>query len=329
MKTSTICILGLTGGIGGAVAETLLRRGFQLQALVRDPAALPTKWAGNSAVRLITGDAMNAADVVSAATDCSAIFHGVNPPGYRHWDKLVLPMIDNTIVAAAATGARIVLPGTIYNFDPERTPVIDANSPQNAKTRKGRIRRELELRLEKAATNGTPVLILRAGDFFGPEARSSWFSQALVQDGRPLRRIINPGKGVGHSWAYLPDVAETFARLFAAADRLRNFERLQFEGIWDRDGKLMPSDIARAVGHAVPERRFPWWLMRLLSPFGGFPAAVRDVEPYWRHPVRLDNSRLLELLGEEPHTPLETALARTLDALGCTPSEATNPDSTG
>lgn len=52
--------------------------------------------------------------------------------------------------------------------------------------------------------NGTPALILRAGDFFGPGARSSWFSQSLVQPGRPVHRIVNPGKDVGHSWAYLP-----------------------------------------------------------------------------------------------------------------------------
>ncbi len=37
-----------------------------------------------------------------------------------------------------------------------------------------------------------PVLILRAGDFFGGEARSSWFSQALVKPGRPVTPLLNP-----------------------------------------------------------------------------------------------------------------------------------------
>ncbi len=46
----------------------------------------------------------------------SVIVHAVNPPGYRDWEKLVLPMLNNAIAAAGAVGARIVLPGTVYNF---------------------------------------------------------------------------------------------------------------------------------------------------------------------------------------------------------------------
>jgi nucleoside-diphosphate-sugar epimerase len=318
VQRQTICILGLSGGVGAAVAESLLRKDFNLRALVRDPLALPAKWTRNDAVTLIPGDAMHAADIARAAEGCSAIFHGVNPGGYRDWGKLVLPMIDSTIAAARAVGhARIVLPGTVYNFDPTTTPLLGENSPQEPSTEKGSIRREMERRLEVASAAGSPVLILRAGDFFGAEARSSWFSQAMVRAGCPVRRVINPGKGVGHSWAYLPDLAEAFARLLEASDRLRPFERLQFEGTWDPDGKMMQDAIRRVLGRRVPERSFPWWLIRVLAPFGGFPAAVRDVESYWRHPIRLDNARLQTLLGNEPRTPLDEALKRTLTGLGC------------
>jgi nucleoside-diphosphate-sugar epimerase len=139
----------------------------------------------------------------------------------------------------------------------------------------------------------------------------------MVRSGQPIRRLVNPGKGVGHSWAYIPDLAEAFALLLATPNRLRPFERLQFEGTWDPNGDLMAKSLARVIGRSVSERSFPWWMMRLLAPFGGFPAAVRDVEPYWRHPVRLDNARLCAVLGNEPRTPLETALERTLLALGC------------
>jgi hypothetical protein len=57
----------------------------------------------------VDGDAMNRADV---AAGCAVIVHAVNLPGYRRWAELVLPMLDNTIAAAAAQGATIVLPGT-------------------------------------------------------------------------------------------------------------------------------------------------------------------------------------------------------------------------
>ena len=53
------------------------------------------------------------------------------------------------------------------------------------------------------------ALIVRAGDFFGPGAGSSWFSEAMVKPGRRPRAVRNPARpGIGHQWAYLPDLAE-------------------------------------------------------------------------------------------------------------------------
>jgi hypothetical protein len=37
----------------------------------------------------------------------------------------------------------------------------------------------------------------------------------------------------------------------------------------------------------------------------------------WRNPLRMDNARLEAVLGREPHTPLEAAVAATLEGLGC------------
>lgn len=322
-KGQTVLVLGATGGIGGAVAEALARHGWLVRALVRNPAAAGETWRERAAApQWIAGDGMIREDVVHAASGVAAIVHAVNPPGYKKWDRVVLPMIQNSIAAARmAGGARIVLPATIYNFDPAHSPVVDEATPQRPRTRKGAIRVELEARLQAAAPE-VPSLLVRAGDFFGPHSGASWFAQAMVKPGRPVRRIVNPGKAIGHSWAYLPDLAEAIARLMDAPEKLRPFERVQFEGVWDADGSEMPAALRRAIGRNVPERAFPWWLMRALAPLGGFPREVVEIEPYWRHPVRLDNRRLVELLGAEPCTPLDLAIGTTLAALGCSPDRA-------
>jgi hypothetical protein len=37
----------------------------------------------------------------------------------------------------------------------------------------------------------------------------------------------------------------------------------------------------------------------------------------WQAPLRLNNHKLLDFLGKEPHTPLDRALTDTLRGLGC------------
>lgn len=310
----TALVLGATGGIGGGIATALLRHGWQVRGMARDAAAARK---ANVEIEWMGGDAMQRADVVAAATGASLIVHAVNPPNYQNWEKLVLPMIDNTIAAArAADGARILLPGTIYNFDPAKTPVISADTPQHPRSRKGAIRVALEQRLEQAAPE-VPSLILRAGDFFGPGSRSSWFSQAMVTPAKPLNRVTTLARSAGHSWAYLPDLAETAARLVDMPERLMPFERVQFEGFYDPGRTGMVDAISTAAGRKLGTTPFPWWIMRLAAPFGGFPREAAEIAPYWSHPVRLDNSRLIELIGAEPRTPLPAAVRNSLIDLGC------------
>ena len=328
--TGTVLVLGATGGIGGATARALGRRGWGVRALARDAAAATRARPGidgstGTPIDWREGDAMLADDVARAADGVDAIVHAVNPPGYRRWETLVLPMIDNTIAAArAAGGARIVLPGTLYNHDPARVPVIGADTPQRPSTRKGAIRVALEERLRAAAPE-VPSLIVRAGDFYGPGARQSWFSQAMVRPGRPVRRVLHPGPDAGHAWAYLPDLAETIARLLDPDVPLRAFEHVPFPGHFDPDGRAMVDAIRRAVGRPVPVRRFPWWAMRILAPFGGFPREAAEIAPGWRHPQRLDGARLVELVGEVACTPLDVAVRATLADMGCLDGAGSRP----
>lgn len=312
----TALVLGATGGIGGEVARVLLARGWRVKALHRAPASAAKRGDG---LEWLAGDAMVRADVVSAADGVQLIVHAVNPPGYRNWGQLVLPMIDNTIAAARASGARIVLPGTVYNFGPDAFPLLSEDSPQHPSTRKGAIRAEMEARLLAASKQGVRTLVVRAGDFFGPSAANSWFSQGLVKGGQALGAISYPGRrGVGHQWAYLPDVAETMARLVEREDQLDDFASFHMEGHWDDDGSRMVESIRRVAG--VPDlkvRAFPWWLMTLGSPFVAVFRELREMRYLWSEPVRMSNRRLLGVLGIEPRTPLDTAVKQTLAGMGC------------
>ena len=320
-NTKTALIVGMTGGIGGAIARLLLQRGWQLRTINRNAVQASQKHPEFEMVDWRQGDAMNRDDVVEAAQGASIIVHAVNPAGYKNWETLVLPMFENTIAAAEASGARIVLPGTVYNFGPDAFPLIGEAAPQNPETRKGKIRVEMEQRLEDAAKRGVKGLIVRAGDFFGPKAGNNWFGGALVRPGKPVRSVWNPGKpGIGHTWAYLPDLAETMVRLVERQDQLATFDRFHFGGHWI-DNSEMPAAIGRAVGRPdLSVRSFPWWAVGLARPVVGLARELWEMRYLWNRPLQLDNRKLLEFLGDEPHTPLDQAVRETLEGLDCVAS---------
>ncbi|PTL75466.1 SDR family oxidoreductase [Vitiosangium sp. GDMCC 1.1324] len=313
-------VLGATGGIGGEVARRLKARGWTVRALHRDAARVEAGNRKQNGFTWLQGDALRAEDVVAAARGVSLIVHAVNPPGYRNWGELVLPMLDSTLAAARASGARILLPGTVYNYGPDAFPEVDETSPQSPVTRKGAIRVELERRLRSAAERGEArVLIVRAGDFFGPHAGNNWFSQGLVKPGQPITAIQNPGqRGIGHQWAYLPDVAETMVQLAEREEALEAFSTFHMEGHWDADGTRMIAAIRQAIGRPdLKARAFPWWLLGLASPFVPLFRELKEMRYLWRAPVHMNNARLLAVLGTEPHTPLDEAVRTTLVGLGC------------
>ena len=316
-----VLVLGATGGIGGEMAHRLHARGWHVRALHRQAGQIAAR-PGMHKFDWISGDAMQRADVVAAARGVDVIVHAVNPPGYRRWAELVLPMMDNSIAAAQAFGARIVLPGTVYNYGPDVLPELQVDSPQHPVTRKGAIRVQMEQRLQTAATEGVRSLIVRAGDFFGPQAGNNWFSMGLVKPGKTPASIIYPGKrGVGHQWTYLPDLAETMARLLEQEASLETFARFHMNGHWDADGAQMTDAIRRVLGNArLPVRSFPWWLLGPAAPFVPLFREMKEMRYLWQQPVRMDNVRLLQVLGEEPHTPLDEAVRATMEGLGCLPT---------
>lgn len=313
----TALILGATGGIGGQLSDALLAHGWEVVALVRDRAKAAAQC--DPRIRLVQGDAMNAEDTLKAAQGVQVIAHCVSPPGYQNWNKLVLPMVDNTIAAAKAVGARILLPGTVYNFGLDSLPLLRVDSPQHPVSRKGAIRVEMERHLEQASRDGVPVLIVRAGDFFGGKsAGSDWMSQGLVKPGKPLASISRPNlPGIGHPWAYLPDLAEAMAQLLDRGPQAP-FERYHFSGDYDATGHDMTDAIRKAAG--LPELKvqaFPWWLLRLLAPFVTLFREMQEMRYLWRNAHKLDNSELVKALGREPHTPLVEAVRQTLSDLKC------------
>jgi dihydroflavonol-4-reductase len=193
-----VLVTGATGFIGGHVAGELLRRGYQVRALVReksDPGRLP-----NLGAEIVCGDVLDTAAVERAVAGCDAVLHLA--ADFRLWapDEQVIYRTNvvgtrQVLAAALAAGvsravytstAAILTPPTA---DPPSTPSPDQDPLQG----------DEPAQTQAAATDGEPHLADLA-DLSGPYDRSKWQAEQearrLARDGLPLV-IVYPTVPVG------------------------------------------------------------------------------------------------------------------------------------
>ena len=311
----TALIIGATGSFGAHALVALERHGWNIRALARDPAAAQRRCGERMPVEWIAGDAMVADDVIAAAMGCQVIVHAANPPRYRNWRGLAMPMLEASIAAAKASGARIVLPGNVYNYAPDAGEAIGEDAPQAPITRKGKVRVEMEAMLRAAAALGVRTLVLRAGDFFGPAAPNSALMWLTTRKASRVSGVYDTGR-CGHAFAYLPDLAETLARLLEREADLADYDVFHFRGHWLADGRTLGEAVRTVTGdERIPIRAFPWWMIALASPFVGFMREMLEMRYLWTVPIGLSEAKLAAFI-DVPRTRFDGALRESLADLG-------------
>jgi len=317
--SKTALIIGVTGSFGGHAAVALIKHGWRIRALARDPEAARAKTGDHMPIDWVKGDALNPADVIAAAQGVQVIVQAANPPAYRNWAGTIMPMMKAALAAAEQTGARIVLPASVYNFAPDSGDRISETAPQVPATRKGKIRVEAEELFRAAAERGVRTLVVRGGDYFGPAAPNSGLQWLTTRSKGQVRSVFSPGpRDVGHCWAYLPDMAEATAQLLDRENQLAAFDVFHFAGHWLARADEMGASIRRVTHKPrLPIRSFPYLVIYAMAPFMETMREMIEMRYLWTRPIGLDNTKLVRVLGAEPHTPLDQAMRATLADMGC------------
>ena len=308
-----ILILGGTGGFGGAMARELAGRGYNLRLVARDIDRARVRFGNRSNVEYAREDALNADDIGRLATGCSVIVHGVNVP-YHKWSQTMTVATDHVIAAARQHNATILFPGNVYGLGEQFDQPLDESAEKLATTTKGRLRNELEGKLQQATEDGaTRVIIVRAGDFFGPTVRNGLVDPIFRHAGlgKPIRVI---GRlDVPHQWAYVPDLARAAADLLDMAGRLEPFEVVHFKGhVASSTGEFIRT-IASIAGRAdLPIRRVSWLKLRLAGVFSPMARELLELRYLFDRAVVLDDGKLRRLLPDFEDTPLDTAIRETI-----------------
>jgi nucleoside-diphosphate-sugar epimerase len=317
---SSVLILGARGRFGLAAVHAFAGAGWRVVGLIRPSARVPAGSADDSRIEWVSADLQDTASVARAAQGACVVVHALNPT-YTHkaWKAQALPMTDAAISITRALNATMMFMGNIYNFGADMPALLTEDTPQRAKTVKGQIRIAMEDQIRRS---GVPAIVIRAGDFFG-NGTGAWFDQAMAKDIRKAKFTYPGHRDVATAWAYLPDLARTFAEVAARRDRLKRFEILHFAGhsVTGQQWLDAIEPIAQAEGWVqsgarVPYRQLWWPAIRIGALFVPTWAALLEMRYLWDTAHALDNRKLVALLGAEPHTPFAEAVTRTLKGLG-------------
>lgn len=302
--TTSVTILGINGRIGQEAARAFIAAGYDVTGMGR------TNRAGIAGVRFIAGNADNAAEVARACEGSDVVLDAVNLP-YDKWDKgRYENSLSARLKALKGSGKTLLYPGNIYNYAAE-THMLRPDTPEHPARDKGEIRVRLEQMMRDAAGPDLQIVILRAPDFFGPGATGTTFDFVMVKN---LRKgvLAYPGDpALGHSWAYLPDLARAFVRLADERHSLKTFDRLHFAGHFVT-GNALAQSAERGLGRKLTFRRESWLPYQAIGLVVPIVKEVVKMRYLWENPHRLEDARLDAILGPDFLTPFDEALARTL-----------------
>lgn len=300
-------VLGAGGGTGGALVQELRSRGLPVRAVTRSGsrAGLP------AGVDVVAADASSATSLAPALAGAAVVYHAVNVP-YQRWLAELPGMTSAIIEATAAAGAKLVFADNLYAYGPTDGPMTES-TPMAATDRKGRLRAQLATDLLAAHASGRlRVTIGQSPDYFGPGGRNSAVGSQVferVAAGQAPRWLGSAD--VPHSVIYLPDLASGLVTLALSDAADGRAWHLPVTG--SPTGRELVAAVERHLGRPVKLSVMGATPIRLL---GIVSSMLREIGPLmyeWERPFVSDASAFAAAFGPVRTTPLEEAVATTVD----------------
>jgi nucleoside-diphosphate-sugar epimerase len=292
------------GPVGWTVAEQLATAGHRVRVLTRSGSGPSHPRIERRAV-----DVSDAAQFGDALVDAKAVFHCIHGSQYRAevWEK-ELPGAERTVLAAAAAaGAVVVFPESLYSYSGPGQ-VMREDTPRDARGGKRGVRAALlRARTESAADTVSVV----AGDFFGPRVRGAHAGERMVRPvlaGKSLQVIGSVSQP--HSFTYVPDLAAAMIRT------------ARTPALWNRvwhaptgpalTQRQMAEAFALAVGAPAPRvTAVPGWAVRAAGLFLPDMKELAETLYQFEQPFVMDSGASEAALGLQP-TPIKEAAAATV-----------------
>lgn len=314
-----VLITGVTGFIGGRLAERLMAQGVAVRGLARRPS--DAAWLAEQGAEIVPGDLLERASLAGLAQDCAAVLHTAAWTGEPGWSEQQAWTVNVAatgwlLQAAQNAGAqRFVYFSSVAVYGLNSAPVIDESAPTLPV---GQLYPDSKIAAETlvrtAQADGLPTTIVRPASTYGPRG-GAWTVGPVEQI--KAGRLVLLGRDVGLvNTGYIDNVVdgvllalrspaavgETFNLCDGAAVTYREYYSRYAAMLGRERLPVYPAWLAR--GAVSPPGR---WLRRLL----GKPAPGPWSYHFRFNPSRFSIAKAQQVLGYAPTVNLDEGMART------------------
>ncbi len=300
-----VAIIGAGGPTGSHLASAMLVRGAKVRVIGRHRDRLTEAFDGFD-VDAVAADARDLDTIVAAVSDCDLVVDCIGLPAER---MHLHPITARTIAAAVrGTGARCLQVSSFWSYLPINRLPLTEDHPREGGVAYVTLRREAEDILQQAG-----AAIVNLPDFYGPRVHASTLQQALTEAvaGKPMNWIGTTAPP--REYVYVPDAMATVAALASRPEAYG--ERWIVPGAGPISGEEVAEIATDHLGYHVELRAAGRWMLWLVSLVSKPLRRFMPMVPYYSERIAYDGSKLHGLIGEQPVTPYDQGIPRTLDWL--------------
>jgi nucleoside-diphosphate-sugar epimerase len=297
-------ILGAGGVIANGLADLLIKDGIAVRWVSRNPPS----YAG---VEAYPADITDPAQALKAIQHSTKVFLCVGLKyDFRVWRIQWPKIMNNTIEACKASGARLIFVDNVYMYG-KVDGMMTEDTVYRPSSRKGDLRARIATSLMSEVRNDRlQAIIARCADFYGPEADKTGILNRLVFENLSKQKsaqwLVNAD--TQHSFTYTPDAVKAIYLLSKSTDAWNQVWHLPTS-----PNPLTGKEVIKLAAEALEARNrytiLRPWMIKIAGLFNRTIAELAEMNYQYQFDYLFDSSKFDKAFNFTPTTYREGILA--------------------